>query len=81
MRGTIWKKVPAAFAEVKMIGEEFAPRGKEVIPATWIIPPLDESAPALLLLHGLSSNKERKSSSAGRALARRPASTTRRIGC
>ncbi len=46
-------------------------RGKEVIPATWIIPPLDASAPAVLLLHGLSSNKERMSSSAGRALANR----------
>ena len=46
-------------------------RGKVVVPATWIMPPSSGRVPVVLLLHGLSSNKERMSSSAGRALATR----------
>ncbi len=46
-------------------------RGKDVIPAMWIVPSRADRAPAVLLLHGLSSNKERMSSSAGRTLASR----------
>lgn len=46
-------------------------RGKHSIPVAWIAPPLAADAPAVLLLHGLSSNKERMSNSAGRALAKR----------
>lgn len=46
-------------------------RGRDLVPATWIMPPSVERTPAVLLLHGLSSNKERMSSSAGRVLASR----------
>ena len=46
-------------------------RRNDVIPGHWIMPLGDERAPVVLLLHGLSSNKERMSSSAGRALASR----------
>ncbi len=46
-------------------------RGKAVVPATWIIPPIEGALPVVLLLHGLSSNRDRMSNSAGRALAHR----------
>lgn len=46
-------------------------RGNDAIPVTLIMPAVVERAPAVLLLHGLSSNKERMSSSAGRTLAKR----------
>ena len=45
--------------------------GRAVVPVTWIMPPIAERVPVVLLLHGLSSNKERMSSSAGRALVSR----------
>lgn len=46
-------------------------RGKDVVPATWILPKADRAIPAVLLLHGLSSHKDRMASSVGRALAKR----------
>ena len=46
-------------------------RGREVVPATFIMPASTGRVPVVLLLHGLSSNKERMSSSAGRVLASR----------
>jgi Dienelactone hydrolase and related enzymes len=45
--------------------------GKTEVPVTWIMPPGAERIPVVLLLHGLSSNKERMSSSVGRVLASR----------
>ncbi|CAN5920406.1 alpha/beta hydrolase [soil metagenome] len=46
-------------------------RGRDVVPVTWIMPPDPDHVPVVLLLHGLSSNKERMSNSAGRVLATR----------
>ena len=46
-------------------------RGNDVVPVTLITPPTGERTAVVLLLHGLSSNKERMSSSAGRVLASR----------
>ena len=45
--------------------------GNDVVPVTLILPPTGERTAVILLLHGLSSNKERMSSSAGRVLASR----------
>lgn len=46
-------------------------RGRDVVPSTWIMPPSAERVAVVLLLHGLSSNRERMSSSVGRVLAAR----------
>jgi dienelactone hydrolase len=43
-------------------------RGTERVPATLLLPSTDRPAPAVLLLHGFSSNKERMAQSVGRAL-------------
>src|SRR5687767_10954949 len=43
-------------------------RGTERVPATLLVPTGARAAPAALLLHGFSSNKERMSQSVGRAL-------------
>ena len=42
--------------------------GKAVVPVTWIMPHAAVRTAVMLLLHGLSSNKERMSSSVGRVL-------------
>lgn len=45
--------------------------GTERVPATLLMPSADRAAPAVLLLHGFSSNKERMVQSVGRALQQR----------
>jgi uncharacterized protein len=45
--------------------------GTERVPATLLVPTRTESAPAALLLHGFSSNKERMTQSVGRSLLAR----------
>ena len=45
--------------------------GTERVPATLLLPSADHAAPAVLLLHGFSSNKERMVQSVGRALQQR----------
>lgn len=45
--------------------------GAERVPATLLLPAKAQSAPAALLLHGFSSNKERMTQSVGRALLAR----------
>ncbi|HET9798608.1 MAG TPA: alpha/beta fold hydrolase, partial [Gemmatimonadaceae bacterium] len=46
-------------------------RGAERVPATYLLPATENPAPAVLLLHGFSSSKERMAQSVGRALQRR----------
>ena len=43
-------------------------RGREVVPAIWLAPAMNGPAPAVLLLHGFSSSKERMAQSVGREL-------------
>ena len=43
-------------------------REREVVPAVWITPAASTRAPAVLLLHGFSSSKERMAQSVGREL-------------
>ena len=45
--------------------------GSERVPASMLLPSTDACVPAVLLLHGFSSNKERMVQSVGRALQRR----------
>jgi dienelactone hydrolase len=45
--------------------------GTERVPAAFLLPQGARSAPAVLLLHGFSSNKERMTQSVGRALQQR----------
>ena len=45
--------------------------GRERVPAIWLTPAGDAPAPAVLLLHGFSSSKERMSQAIGRALLAR----------
>jgi hypothetical protein len=45
--------------------------GAERVPATLLLPSSEPTSPAVLLLHGFSSNKERMVQSVGRALQRR----------
>ena len=45
--------------------------GSERVPASMLLPSGDSSVPAVLLLHGFSSNKERMVQSVGRALQQR----------
>jgi dienelactone hydrolase len=45
--------------------------GTERVPATLLVPAAGRSTPAVLLLHGFSSNKERMTQSIGRALQQR----------
>lgn len=45
--------------------------GTERVPATFVVPTDSAPAPAVLLLHGFSSNKERMTQSVGRALLAR----------
>src|SRR3982074_1223395 len=42
--------------------------GREHVPAVWLSPAAPAPAPAVVLLHGLSSNKERMAQAVGRAL-------------
>jgi dienelactone hydrolase len=42
--------------------------GRERVPALWLTPASESPAPAVLLLHGFSSSKERMSQAIGRAL-------------
>jgi dienelactone hydrolase len=42
--------------------------GREMLPATWLTPPGGQAAPAVLLLHGLSSNRDRMVQGIGRPL-------------
>jgi len=46
-------------------------RGTERVPATLLLPSAERPAPAVLLLHGFSSSKERMTQSVGRALQQR----------
>ncbi|MDB4878967.1 MAG: dipeptidyl aminopeptidase/acylaminoacyl-peptidase-like protein [Gemmatimonadetes bacterium] len=43
-------------------------RGRDVVSALWLTPPAGRACPAVLLLHGFSSSKERMAGSVGRAL-------------
>jgi len=43
-------------------------RGRDVVPAIWITPATSAPTPAVLLLHGFSSSKERMAQSVGREL-------------
>jgi fermentation-respiration switch protein FrsA (DUF1100 family) len=45
--------------------------GRETVPALWLTPDTDRPMPAVLLLHGFSSSKERMAQSVGRALLER----------
>ena len=45
--------------------------GRETVPALWLTPDTDRPTPAVLLLHGFSSSKERMTQSVGRALLER----------
>jgi dienelactone hydrolase len=45
--------------------------GRETIPATWLTPADERPAPAVLLLHGFSSSKERMAQGIGRPLLKR----------
>jgi dienelactone hydrolase len=45
--------------------------GTERVPATLLLPSAERAMPAVLLLHGFSSNKERMTQSVGRALQQR----------
>jgi dienelactone hydrolase len=46
-------------------------RGRDTVPALWLTPESDRPTPAVLLLHGFSSSKERMAQSVGRALLER----------
>jgi fermentation-respiration switch protein FrsA (DUF1100 family) len=45
--------------------------GRETVPALWLTPDTDRPTPAVLLLHGFSSSKERMAQSVGHALLER----------